>query len=282
MKKKYQDMLLESESGFMMPFALGDDEELQTTLGYGEQRHPSNGNQFHHQGVDLLTNGKSLYAIATGTIIGAGHDSIHGNYIVAKYGKYEVKYGHVEEAYCPYGTSIRAGQEVVKSGKFLHLEVRFDGVSIDPMEFLGMIWANIQQLAAMGISNMPKPEKLGNQEVKTNYDKEQDEILMMMLRWLPSYMNELRTGSYQPPERMQTHLRHIFSEAAHRNYLFEKMPNMGNPLGLSERSVPLAEKVQNLLIEDFLSYVMLRHDAYPASWTETQKKNFLIKLPQTA
>ena len=103
-----------------------------------------------------------------------------------------------------------------------------------------------------------------------------------MLRWLPSYMNELRTGSYQPPERMQTHLRHIFSEAAHRNYLFEKMPNMGNPLGLSERSVPLAEKVQNLLIEDFLSYVMLRHDAYPASWTETQKKNFLIKLPQTA
>lgn len=274
MKKNYQDMLLESRSGFMMPFALGDDEELQTTLGYGEQRHPSNGNQFHHQGVDLLTNGKSLYAIATGTIIGAGHDSIHGNYIVAKYGKYEVKYGHVEEAYCPYGTSIRAGQEVGKSGKFLHLEVRFDGVSIDPMEFLGMIWANIQQLAAMGISNMPKPEKLGNQEVKTNYDKEQDEILMMMLRWLPSYMNELRTGSYQPPERMQTHLRHIFSEAANRNYLFEKMPNMGNPLGLSERSVPLAEKVQNLLIEDFLSYVMLRHDAYPASWTETQKKTF--------
>lgn len=74
MKKNYQDMLLESGSGFMMPFALGDDEELQTPLGYGEQRHPSNGNQFHHQGVDLLTNGKSLYAIATGTIIGAGHE----------------------------------------------------------------------------------------------------------------------------------------------------------------------------------------------------------------
>lgn len=33
MKKNYQDMLLESGSGFMMPFALGDDEELQTPPG---------------------------------------------------------------------------------------------------------------------------------------------------------------------------------------------------------------------------------------------------------
>ena len=280
MKKNYKDMLLESESGFMMPFPLEDQEELQISLGYGEQQHPEDGTPFNHQGVDLLTNGKPLYAMASGMIIGAGHDSIHEDYIIAKYGKYEVKYGHLMEAYCPYGTVIKAGQEIGKSGPFLHLEVRFDGTTVDPMEFLSMIWANIQQLAAMGIHSAPMVEKLGGKKVKTKYDKEQNEILLMMMRWLPSYMNELRTGSYAPPKRLKTMLRHIFSEAAERNFLFEKLPDMGNPLGLTDSSLPFAEKIQNLLIEDFLGYSWLRYNACPASWSETQKKNFLIKLPK--
>lgn len=49
-----------------------------------------------------------------------------------------------------------------------------------------MIWANIQQLAAMGINNAPTTEQLGSGKPKTLYDKEQDEILMMMMRWLPA------------------------------------------------------------------------------------------------
>ena len=280
MKKNYKDMLLESGSGFMMPFPLRDDEELQTTLGFGLQQHPTGGQKFEHHGVDLLTSGKPLYSIATGTVIGAGHDSIHEDYIIAKYGKYEVKYGHITEAYCPYGTSIRAGQEIGKSGQFLHLEVRFDGVTIDPMEFLAMIWANIQQLAAMGINNAPTTEQLGSRKPKTHYDKEQDEILMMMMRWLPAYMNELRLGSYTPSERMQTTLKHVISEAAERNYFFEKLPDMANPLGLTGRCLPVAEKIQNLLIEDFLSYAWLRHDACPASWAEAQKKTFSSSCPR--
>ena len=40
MKENFKDMLLESESGYMMPFALEEKEELPTTLGYGKQRHP--------------------------------------------------------------------------------------------------------------------------------------------------------------------------------------------------------------------------------------------------
>lgn len=57
MKKNYKDMLLESGSGFMMPFPLRDDEELQTTLGFGLQQHPTGGQKFEHHGVDLLTSG---------------------------------------------------------------------------------------------------------------------------------------------------------------------------------------------------------------------------------
>ena len=34
---KREDLLLESASGFMMPFAAGDDEQVQVTLGFGDR-----------------------------------------------------------------------------------------------------------------------------------------------------------------------------------------------------------------------------------------------------
>lgn len=277
MKQNYKDMLLESASGYMMPFELKESEELPTTLGFGMQTHPTTGEKFNHLGVDFSVNGKMLYAIATGLIVGAGQDSQHGNYIVAKYGKYEVKYGHIDEAYTPYGTQITAGQQIAKSGNLLHIGVRFDGKEIDPMEFLAMVYANIQQLAAMGIKTMPTEELAGSKTIKTHYDKDQGSILMMMLRWLPQYMNDLRTGAYTPPDRTDRTLRNIFTQAASKNYYFESVPTINNPLGLSGRSIPLVEKVQDLLIEDFVSYMALKHNMYPPSFTDDQKKNFLIK-----
>lgn len=80
-------MLLESESGYMMPFSLKEDEELQITLGYGKQKNPKTGEDFIHQGIDLLVKDKTLYAIASGYIIGMGQNATLDNYIVAKYGK---------------------------------------------------------------------------------------------------------------------------------------------------------------------------------------------------
>lgn len=52
-KKNYKDMLLESESGFMMPFSLLEDEELPITLGYGKQKNPATGEDFDHKGIDF-------------------------------------------------------------------------------------------------------------------------------------------------------------------------------------------------------------------------------------
>lgn len=161
MKENFKDMLLESESGYMMPFALEEKEELPTTLGYGKQRHPMTGEEFNHLGVDFAIKNRDLYAVASGMIVGAGNDALHDNYIVAKYGKYEVTYGHLAEAYTGYGESVSAGDKIAKSGDFLHVGIRFNGQDIDPMVFLSMIWANIQQLAAMGIQKQPTEESLG-------------------------------------------------------------------------------------------------------------------------
>ena len=160
--------------------------------------------------------------------------------------------------------------------------VRFNGKDLDPENFLAMIWANIQQLAAMGITQQPTNEKLGSKKISTKYDNCQDEIMSLMLRWLPTYMNELRTQVYTPPKKMETSLKNILAQAADKNYFYESIPNLSNPLGLSERSAPLVEKIQEILIEDFLSFLAMRQGIYPSSWDETQKKNFLKKLPQTA
>ncbi|MDD5862620.1 MAG: M23 family metallopeptidase [Prevotella sp.] len=275
-KYNYKDMMLESANGYMMPFALGDEEELQETLGYGQQTHPQTGQQFFHHGIDYAVKGKDLYALADGLVIGAGNDSIHENYIITKYGKYEVTYGHVAEAYTPYGTPVKPGQVIAKAGNFLHIGVRFDGQDLDPQELLAVVWANIQQLAAMGIQQDPKDKLFDGKEVKTKYDADANEIMLMMLRFLPVYLNEIRTGEYVPSQNTENDLRDIYTSASAKNYYYETIPTLSNPLGMTSRALPLIEKVQNLLIGDFLNYMALRHGRYVSTWSEDQKKNFLM------
>ena len=119
-----------------------------------------------------------------------------------------------------------------------------------------MIWANIQQLAAMGIQKQPTEESLGTKNIKNSFDKDYVSILMLMLRWLPSYMNDLRNRAYNPPPRAESSLRNIFAQAA-------------------------SEKIQDILIHDFLSYLALNHNIYPETWDENEKKNFFHKLQKT-
>lgn len=280
MKIDKKDMLLESASGFMMPFAAGEDDEVQVSLGFGEQKHPMTGIKFMHKGVDFVAHDVPLFALATGTVIGVGTDAVHENYITTKYGNYEVKYGHINEAFAKYGMPVYAGLQIAQSGDFLHFEVSCKGKYIDPTEFLAMLYGNMQQLDAMGIKGHYRLANLGV-KVQTDYDADQEEILQMMLRWLPTYMNDIRQGVYAPPQRVEQSLRNIFAQSANRNYLFEAIPQISNPLGLSQRGAPLASKVQNLLIGDFLNYMALRHNVYLSTWSDDVKKNFVNRQQPT-
>ena len=69
-------------------------------------------------------------------------------------------------------------------------------------------------------------------------------------------------------------MRNVFTVGAAKNYFFESMPSMANPLGIGSRALPLAGKVQNLLIADFLNYLALRHNVYLSTMSEEVKKNF--------
>lgn len=266
-----KDMLLESPSGFMMPFPGDGEHDVEISLGYGQQTHPATGQPFHHNGIDLIASNVPLFACASGAIVGAGNDAIHENYIVTRYGKYEVKYGHVSEAYADYGTRVVAGQQIATSGKFLHFEVKFNGQLIDPIDFLTMLYNNVMQLSVLGIKGQPQLVTMGV-PIHTDYDADQNEILELMFRWLPEYMNALRTGAYHSSDRVESSLRNIFQQSAQKNYFFEQIPSLGNPLGLSERSSLMAGKVQNLLIGDFLAFLASRHNIFVSSWDDAKKK----------
>ncbi|MBQ9637919.1 MAG: M23 family metallopeptidase, partial [Prevotella sp.] len=257
-------------------FAASEEDEVQVSLGFGEQKHPLTGEKFNHKGVDFIAHDLPLFALATGTVVGVGTDAIHENYIITKYGKYEVKYGHVREAYANYGMPVVAGLQIAQSGDFLHFEVSHQGETLSPMDFLAMIYGNMQQLEAMGIKGCYRLANMGV-KVQTDYDADQDEILQLMLRWWPAYMNDLRIGAYLPPARMEQSLRNVFAQSAERNYLFDTIPQIANPLGLSSRGAPLAGKVQNLLIGDFLNYLALRHNTYLSTWGDDVKKKFVNK-----
>lgn len=61
------------------------------------------------------------------------------------------------------------------------------------------------------------------------------------------------------PEHTEQSLRNIFSQSAMKNYFYEMIPSLAN-VGDRSRSMPIAAKVQNLLIGDFLNYLALRHE----------------------
>lgn len=155
------------------------------------------------------------------------------------------------------------------SGDLLHMEVRFDGEEINPLEFLTMLYGNIKALehnSQMGINEL-------DMNIPSPYDTDRQEIEALMLRFLPSYFEDLQQGAYSLPEHTEQSLRNIFSLGASKHYFYETMPSMANPLGIGNRCMPLATKVQNLLIADFLNYLAMRHQVYLSTMDEVLKKN---------
>ena len=109
-------------------------------------------------------------------------------------------------------------------------------------------------------------------DVHNMYDKDQKEVEDLMMRFYPSYMEDMLHGAYTVPKHTEQALRNIFTVSAMKEYFYETLPSMANPLGMGARSIPLAEKVQNLLIGDFLNYLALRHQIFLSSLSTLEKK----------
>ncbi len=269
MKRYSKDMFLQSPSGYCMPYS-ADDCEPTPLLGYGEQTNPRTGEKFFHHGLDVTAEEVKLLALASGQVSGLGNDPVHHGYIKVRYGQYEVEYGHVGEIYAGYGTPVVAGQPIALSDNMLHIGVTFNGEELDPTEFLTMVYNN-----AMSSNLVGTDSGMEGMEVHTDYDKDIDEISSLMARYLPMYMDELRKGTYHPSSKVEQSLQDVLVQGAKRNYYFESLPSVTNPLGLSARSALMVGKVQNLIISDFLNYLAVRHSVFLSSLDEGEKKKFL-------
>ncbi|MCD8287898.1 MAG: M23 family metallopeptidase [Porphyromonadaceae bacterium] len=224
---------------------------------------------------------RPLAALASGIVVGIGESKQRGIYLTARYGKYEVTYEGLSNVFVRFGQEVRAGQTVAVSGEGLHFEVSFKGEELNPIEFLTMLYGNL--LATNGARGKKaycfEPQNIG---LKTKYDKDKEEIEELMTRFLWTYMEDLRHGAYTVPECTVQSLRNVFTVGAAKEYFFETMPSMANPLGIGGRALPLACKVQNLLIADFLSYLALGHGIYLSSTDGELKKNFMTRRQPAA
>ena len=117
-------MILRSSSGYCMPFEEPIKQDVQMSLGYGEQKNPVTGETFFHHGIDFSVNHYLLSAVATGTVSAIGSDAEHGIYQTIRYGKYEVTYRHLSNVFANFSQSVKAGQTIAISGDLLHMEVR--------------------------------------------------------------------------------------------------------------------------------------------------------------
>ena len=266
--KYTQDMTLDSKSGYCMPFEERD-RDVDMTLGYGMQKHPQTGQEFFHHGVDFDVHLYMLAAVASGKVTGIGTESVHGTYVTVSYGRYEVTYSHLSSVLTAFGQKVRAGHPVAISGDILHMEVRYGGEELNPLEFLTMLYANMK-------SSQSGPQGMefvtADIPVSTDYEKDRPEIESLLERYFPAYMDDMRRGLYLVPEHTELSLRNIFSLSASKDCFFEALPSVANPLGIGQKAMPMAVRVQNLLIGDFLNYLALRHGVYLSSLDDDEKK----------
>lgn len=265
------EMILQSDSGYCMPFE-EKNKDVEMSLGYGKQKHPKTGEKFFHHGIDFDVKHYLLSAVATGKVSGLGNDAIHGIYQVIRYGNYEVTYSHLSNVFANYGQVVKAGQVVAVSADMFHMEVKYNGEEMNPLEFLTMIYGNLKTMEQQGqVGAVPQFVTI-DMDVHTMYDKDQKEIEELMMRFFPDYMSDMSNGLYSIPEHTELAIRNIFTMSAMKNYFYETVPSMANPLGMGARSIPLAEKVQNLLIADFLNYLALRHHVFLSTMSALEKK----------
>ena len=98
-----------------------------------------------HTGTDIATqSGTPIKAVAAGTVTFAGNSGAYGNLIKISHGNgVETWYGHCSKLYATVGQQIEAGDIIAavgstgnSTGPHLHLEIRVNGVAINPQQYL--------------------------------------------------------------------------------------------------------------------------------------------------
>ncbi len=113
--------------------------------GFGMRRHPILGSTRMHAGVDMVApSGTLVKAADGGQIIQAGYDGGYGYSIIVYHGGgFSTVYAHLSRILVAVGQNVARGEVIglvgatgLATGPHLHFEVRINGASQNPLEFL--------------------------------------------------------------------------------------------------------------------------------------------------
>lgn len=258
-------MNLVSPSGYCMPFE--DRDPINVTHYYGRQTDGT-----FLPTVALESRDEQLLAVAEGQVTGLGGRPGDVS-LTMQHGGFSVTYMGCGEVYAAFGSRLSPGDVVAKSGDRFEIGVKFDGEDCNPMDFLGMVYANMRMLDQQHRVTQPEFEQFKAQ-APTRWDGSMPEIEKLMARHYMDYMKALVDGSYRTPGRTEAKIRNIFADARDRGMLMRKMPTIANPLGIDQTIMGRAVKILELLITDFLVYceLMLDIPAPPTDADPVKKK----------
>ncbi len=139
------------DSAVAVMASLGNNDMITTPLSgritsrYGYRTNPISGKYGLHTGVDIAAQeGTNIVAAYNGVIKDTGYGDKRGNYVLMLHpdGK-QTLYCHCSEVLVEEGTVIRAGEAIAlvgstgwSTGPHLHFEIRIDGKSTDPMNYI--------------------------------------------------------------------------------------------------------------------------------------------------
>lgn len=98
-----------------------------------------------HTGLDIAcSSGSNIKAVADGTVISAKYEGNYGNIVKIDHGNgVQTWYAHCSKLYVAAGQKVSAGDVIAavgstgnSTGPHLHLEIRIDGVAVNPQKYL--------------------------------------------------------------------------------------------------------------------------------------------------
>ena len=100
---------------------------------------------YPHNGLDIAAPyGTNIKAAASGTVTFSGYNGSYGNLVIVDCGNgVEIYYGHCSKLLVNVGDKVEAGDTIAKvgstgnsTGNHLHFEIKIDGTSVDPQNYI--------------------------------------------------------------------------------------------------------------------------------------------------
>lgn len=105
-----------------------------------------------HRGIDIsAARSRDILACADGVVCFTGSSTGYGNYLMIDHGDFVSLYAHCAELLANCGDAVHAGDSIAiagatgrATGPHLHFEIRVDGQAVDPLEYIGSVYAGVQ------------------------------------------------------------------------------------------------------------------------------------------